>query len=177
MNALKLIKQRRSVRRYKKRRVPATVVKHILEAGRWAPSGLNNQPWRFLVLEGKEKDTLAKYTHYAPIIKSADKTICVFLDMQASYNYEKDLLSVGACIQNMLLFMHSVGLGACWLGEILNKRKGISKTFGIPPFLHLEAVIAVGYPSSGTRRGKRKGLSKLQIILENDQGKRRQKGK
>ncbi|MBU1524091.1 MAG: nitroreductase family protein [Candidatus Omnitrophica bacterium] len=107
MDILQLIKTRRSVRRFKKEKIPAEAVKKILEAARWAPSGLNNQPWRFMVLEGGEKDTLADYTIYSYAIKGADKVILTFLDKKASYSCEKDLMAIGACIQNMLLYIHS----------------------------------------------------------------------
>jgi len=50
MGILRLIKGRRSVRKFKKKTVSKQIVEKILEAGRWAPSGLNNQPWRFMVL-------------------------------------------------------------------------------------------------------------------------------
>lgn len=124
-DALKFIRSRRSVRRFKKERIPAKTIEKILEAGRRAPSGLNNQPWRFMVLEGSRKNLLAGYTHYNYIIKAADKIILVFLDKKSSYDHEKDLMAIDACIQNMLLYIHWQKLGACWMGEILNKRKEI----------------------------------------------------
>ncbi|MDD4183330.1 MAG: nitroreductase family protein, partial [Candidatus Omnitrophica bacterium] len=45
MNILNLIKSRRSVRKFKKTDISAETIGKILEAGKWAPSGLNNQPW------------------------------------------------------------------------------------------------------------------------------------
>ena len=49
-----VILERRSVRKYKKEQVPEWLVKRILEAGRYAPSAGNCQPWKFVVLrEGK----------------------------------------------------------------------------------------------------------------------------
>lgn len=152
MVTLQLIKTRRSIRKFKKANIPAKIVEKILEAGRWAPSGLNNQPWRFMVLEGGKKDTLAKFTHYGYIIKGANKVILVFLDKKSSYNQEKDLMAIGACIQNMLLYVHSQKLGACWLGEILNKKEEIEKLFSLANNLELEAVIALGKPAN--RLGK-----------------------
>jgi len=163
MDVLQLIKKRRSVRKFKKKTVSKEVIDNILEAARWAPSGLNNQPWRFMVLEKERKDLLADYTHYSRIIKSADKLIAVFIDKKSSYNHEKDLMAIGACIQNMLLFIHAAGLGACWLGEILNKRKQIQKVLRIPENLELEAVLALGWPEAGIKKSKRKDLKKLII--------------
>lgn len=163
MNQLKLIKTRRSIRKFKPRPISPALVKKILEAGRWAPSGLNNQPWKFMVLEKDKKDALAEYTHYGHIIKSADKVIMVFLDKKTSYNYEKDLMAVGACIENMWLYIHSRKLGACWLGEILNQRKEIFKNLKLPKYLELEAVLAIGVPARIYRKASRRNLRSLII--------------
>ncbi len=48
--ALRLIRSRRSIRRYEDRPVPAEILWELLEAARWAPSAHNRQPWRFVVL-------------------------------------------------------------------------------------------------------------------------------
>ena len=161
MGILRLIKGRRSVRKFKKKTVSKQIVEKILEAGRWAPSGLNNQPWRFMVLAGTEKKALAQFTHYRNIIKGANKVILVFLDKKASYSYEKDLMAIGACIQNILLCSHSQKLGACWLGEILNQRNQLQKSLKLPGHLQLEAVVALGYPVTSARKGRRKPLKSL----------------
>ena len=160
---LNLIKSRRSVRKFKKTSISTKTIERILETGRWAPSGLNNQPWRFMVLGEERKDALAKFTHYSYIIKGADKIILIFLDKKSSYSYEKDLMAIGACIQNMLLYIHSLKLGACWLGEILNNRKDIHRLFNLSKNLQLESVIAIGKPVSYSVKGKRKTINSLVI--------------
>ena len=163
MDILNLIKTRRSIRRFKDEEIPKETILEILEAGRWAPSGLNNQPWRFMVLEKEKKDRIASYTHYSDIIKNANKIILVFLDKKSSYNLEKDLLAIGACIQNMLLYIHSINLGACWLGEILNKREEVKKELNIEKDLELEGVIAIGRPAICPKGPKRKEIKDLLI--------------
>ena len=163
MEAIKAIKLRRSIRKFKKETIPDKAIKQILEAGSWAPSGLNNQPWKFIVLEKDRKKALADYTEYCHVIKSADKAILIFLDKENSYNYEKDLMAIGACVQNMLLCIHSLGYGACWLGEILNQKKGVQGFLNTPKTLELEAVIALGKPLSPPKTGRRKQLKNLII--------------
>ncbi|MDD5568772.1 MAG: nitroreductase [Candidatus Omnitrophica bacterium] len=163
MDTLNLIKSRRSVRKFKKANVSAKTIEEVLTAGSWAPSGLNNQPWRFMVLSGKEKAALVKFTHYSYVIKGADKIILVFLDKKSSYNLERDLMAIGACIQNMLLYIHSQKLGACWLGEILNKRQKINKFLCLSKNLQLQAAIAIGKPSVRYLPGKRRILKKFLI--------------
>ena len=113
---LKTIKDRRSVRSYSSREVPDNVIDEILDAARWAPSGMNNQPWRFAVIQDRKiKEKLEILTKYGAIIKSAQAVIAVFLDTSASYDRIKDLQAIGACIENMLLAICDLGLGGVWL--------------------------------------------------------------
>ncbi|MBN3041101.1 MAG: nitroreductase [Candidatus Omnitrophica bacterium] len=163
MDLMPIIKKRRSVRRFKNKEICPELIENILQAGRWAPSGLNNQPWKFMVLEGENKDALCKFTHCQSIIKSAEKLIAVFLNKKTSYNYQKDLMAIGASIENMLLYIHCQGLGACWLGEILNQRKKVHKFLKLGSTLELEAVIALGYPLAKTKTSRRKPLKDLMI--------------
>ena len=51
---LELMKTRRSIRRYQQKDVPDELLEKIMEAGRWAPSGDNGQPWRFIVVRDLE---------------------------------------------------------------------------------------------------------------------------
>ena len=51
---LELMKTRRSIRRYQDKDVPDELLEQIMEAGRWAPSGDNGQPWRFVVVRDFE---------------------------------------------------------------------------------------------------------------------------
>jgi F420 biosynthesis protein FbiB-like protein len=60
-NLLEIIKGRRSIREFQPERVPARRIRELIEAARWAPSAHNAQPWRFLLLDGKEeKERLAE---------------------------------------------------------------------------------------------------------------------
>ena len=162
------ILSRRSVRRYADRTVPDEAVETMLACARFAPSGLNNQPWRFAVID--DPAVMAQFaglTHYTDIILSAPLLIAVFLDTASSYNRDKDLEAVGACIQNILLAAHSVGLGAVWLGEILKNKEKISGILAAPSNFELAAVIAVGYPADGAvpEKAERKLLS--EIVFKN----------
>ncbi|OQX19122.1 MAG: hypothetical protein BWK75_05975 [Candidatus Altiarchaeales archaeon A3] len=141
-----LIKCRRSIRKFKNLEVEEEKITKILEFGRWAPSGLNNQPWRFCVLRAGEKDKISKFTSYRNSITESNVCICVFMDSDACYDRTKDLLAIGACIQNMLLMAENLNLGTCWLGEILKNKEKVNDVLNIDkPGYELVAVIAVGY--------------------------------
>lgn len=162
MGVLEIIRGRRSVRKFQERPVEDEHVQAILEAGRWAPSGLNNQPWRVILVEDRSKaDELSRCTKYSSIVAKAPLLIAVFLDRSCSYDRDKDLMSVGAFIQNMLLVAHDRGLGAVWLGEILRRKERVSELLEAPPDLELMAVIAVGYPAEDPEPRKRKEVQEL----------------
>ncbi len=164
MDIMNIIKTRRSVRKYKNKLPKDSDIRKILEAGSWAPSGLNNQPWRFLVIKDKEKkDKLAGFTKYCGIILNAPLAIIVCMDAGSSYNRDKDLMAIGASIQNMLLEAHSLGLGGCWLGEILNKKEEVEKFLGLDEDLEIVAVITLGYSNEKSPKGTRKKLENLLI--------------
>ncbi len=159
---MKTIRERRSIRRFKDKPVDDECVKKIIEMGTWAPSGMNNQPWKFVIIKDKElKDRVAQQTRFSRIIKEAPVCIAVFLDKDQSYNRVKDIQAIGACIQNMLLTIHAMGLGGVWLGEILNKREEVERILKVPPNLELMAVIAFGYPAESGGEGSRKPLSEV----------------
>ncbi|MBS3909825.1 MAG: nitroreductase [Actinobacteria bacterium] len=167
MDILELIQTRRSVRKYTGEPVSDKDIDTLLEAGRWAPSGLNNQPWRFAVIRGMEtKKRLAAATKYSTIILSADTLIAVFLDRLVIYDKIKDAQAVGACIQNMLLQAHGLGLGACWLGQILAKAEMVRQGLDAPESYELMAVVAVGHPEPAKLIGKREELDKLVFMRE-----------
>lgn len=164
---LEIIKTRRSVRRFKPELIPDDLLDKILEAGRWAPSGLNNQAWRFAIVTNRETiKKISALTHYAKIVLAAQALIPVFLDTAKSYHREKDIQSIGACLQNMLLEVHALGLGAVWLGEIIKSNEPIKQILGLPQELELMAVIALGYPDEAPRKTKRKELKELIVYRD-----------
>ena len=82
------------------------------------------------------------------MIDEAKVLVVVFIDNSAGYNRDKDMHGIGACIQNMWLAAHSLGIGMCWVGEILNRREDVEKTIGVDKNLELMAVLCLGHPAS-----------------------------
>jgi nitroreductase len=162
MDVIEAIKSRRSVREFTDEVVNDQALEEIIDAGRWAPSGLNNQAWRFIVVrDAGSKEKLSRLTNYGSIINNAPVLIAVFLDRNEMYDHTKDVQSIGACIQNMLLAIHSMGLGSVWLGEILKKKDGVNSVLGAPDTFELMAVVAIGYPVRKKRESERKELCSL----------------
>ena len=149
MELFEAIYTRRSIRRFTDEPVGREELLEILKAGLWAPSGLNNQPWRFLVLGRSDRrlERLAELTKYGHIVRGAGAVIAVLLDREAMYHPMKDHQGAGACIQNMLLAIHGLGLGGVWLGEIVNRSEEVLGALGLDPAgFELMAVIGLGRP-------------------------------
>lgn len=151
------IRKRRSIREFTDEPVSRDALVTIVSAGIWAPSGLNNQPWRFILVRDRDTcEQLAQYTTYSHIILGAPALIVVFLDREAMYNEVKDHQAAGACIQNMLLATEELGLGAVWLGQILRKRDKVSELFSLSDTYELMAVLAIGHPRHRNQKSQRK---------------------
>jgi len=166
MQVLEAIYNRRSIRKFTQEDVNREDVRRILDAGRWAPSGLNNQPWRFLVLapEDERKGRLEECTKYSHIVRAANVLLAVFLDRKSKYHHEKDCQGAGACVQNMLLAAHALGLGAVWLGEIINQESRVHQVLGTDPEqLELMAVVALGHPD---QKGSSRRRELQELMLE-----------
>jgi nitroreductase len=154
------ITSRRSVREFTDEPVAETELDSLIEAARWAPSGLNNQPWRFMkVTERSLIVEMSGLTRYRGVVAGAQALIAVFLDSEAMYDRTKDLLSAGAAIENLLLAATDTGLGACWLGQILARREDVQELLQTPGDLELVAVVAIGHPTEKERTGVRHPLA------------------
>jgi nitroreductase len=156
------ILNRRSVREFTDKSISKEDINTILNAGRWAPSGLNNQPWSFIVI--RNRDTILKLsecTHYTGIVAGAPLLIAIFLNTETSYNRTKDVEAIGAAIQNMLLASSELNLGGVWLGEILNQYEKVNSILECPSKYELMAVIAIGEPVPQERTSTRKPLSEI----------------
>ena len=165
MDIFEIIKTRRSIRKFTDEPVPDETIDKVIDAGIWAPSGLNNQPWKFGVIrESGLKGEIAGLTRYSKIVLGADTLIAVFLDHSQSYDRTKDAMAVGACIQNMLLTIHSLGLGAVWLGEILKNKEKVLELVCSSGDIELMAIIAVGHLAQKGSAGNRKDMGQAVLF-------------
>jgi len=159
---LEAIYKRRSIREYTEAEISIEDLHEIVRAGIWAPSGLNNQPWRFVIIKHPGiKEELAQQTHYGHIVRGANALIAVYLSKDDMYDAVKDHQAAGACMQNMLLAAEALELGAVWLGQILKNKKEVNRILGLADNFDLMAVIALGYPLHRNQKSRRKEISEL----------------
>jgi nitroreductase len=166
MKVQEAIHSRHSVRKFLPEPVPEETVLRILDAGRWAPSGMNNQPWRFIVITARNAiEMLSSMTKYSDTVFSAPLLIAVFLDQKAVYDRTKDIQGIGACIQNMWLAAQAEGLGVCWNGEILRKRGAVERNLGLTSQHELMALLCIGRPAAGEHNETRERHPLSSLIL------------
>ena len=159
---LEAIYKRRSIREFTDKKISSEQLYEIVTAGIWAPSGLNNQPWRFVIIQDPEiKEQVAQQTHYGHIVRDANALIAVYLSKDDMYDTVKDIQSAGACIQNVLLAAEALDLGGVWLGQILKNKLEVNKILGLTDNFDLMAVVALGHPSHRNQKSRRKDVSEL----------------
>ena len=143
---LDIIKKRRSVRHFDCRSLPDEKMEQILEAGRWAPSGADVQPWRFIVVTQKETlKAIAELCHYEMFrsrhVGEAGAVVVICAETDAgSPTYMIDCAIAGT---NMTLMATALGIGSCWIGAF--EEPALRSILCIPENLKIIALIAFGY--------------------------------
>jgi nitroreductase len=141
---------RRSVRAYTDKEVTDEQIKKILSAGMNAPSGMNSQTWRFVVIKDRTVRTKLSEIHpYAKMLQHAPFAILVCGDEDASKIPGMWIMDCSACTQNMLLTIHDLGLGGVWCGVYPNKEtmKSFSKFLGLPKNIKPCSLVVFGHPA------------------------------
>ena len=116
---LNLIRQRRSIRNYEARQIPASDLDAILEAGCYAPSAMNEQPWRFTVLQDSEVRSWFLQTCRRALHKDDDFDPFYGAPTIVLVSAKKDAIApqcdASLAMENMFLAAASLGIGSCWI--------------------------------------------------------------
>jgi nitroreductase len=150
MEAFEAIHGRRSIRSYTDEPVSDEHVEALLKAAMAAPSAGNQQPWRFIVCREKEQlGRLSEATPYARMLAQAPLGIVVAGDTRAEKHPGYWVQDCSAAIQNLLLGVHALGLGAVWIGvhPIAERSAAVSEICGVPEGIVPLGMIAIGHPA------------------------------
>jgi nitroreductase len=152
MEAIECLRTRRSIRQYDDRPVSRDQIETIVDCGRLAPTGRNEQPWEFVVITDADlRARLAEITDFGPFIATAP--VCVVVLCQDTKYYIED---GSAALTNMLNAAHALGLGACWVAGDKKPYAGqIRELAGAPDGYLLVGLMSLGYAASGTNAPKR----------------------
>lgn len=155
---LETIKSRRTIRKFKPDPIDDERLHLILEAGRWAPSFSNLQPWKFIVIKNQDlKNSLDLVVRESVLhlgIKEAPVVIVVSVDRKVDPLYAIE--AGAAATQNITLAAHSLGLGAGWIGVWGTEAElAIQKLLQLPETIRIVSLVPIGNPDEspeGTRR-------------------------
>ena len=159
MSLLDLILSRRSIRNYENKDLPEEVLKQILEAGRQAPSAVNRQPIRFVVVNDNDMmknlcdNLINRFVKYAPV------AIVGCADVKSLLTGKWAVVDTTIAMQNMVIAAWSLGIGSCWVGGC--NEKEIKKLLKIPDKWKFVALLTLGYPSEQPKPRKKKQVEKL----------------
>lgn len=149
MDVFAAIRTLLAVRSYQDKPVPDAVVRRIVEAGRLTGSGMNQQPWHFIVI--RDRETLRRLGALAssgPYVAQAPLAIVVATDKSRFA-----VSDASRAIQSMLLAAWADGVGSNWVGfGGLEKVKALLE---IPAGLEVLAILPFGYPARAVGRGQK----------------------
>jgi len=167
MDIFQVIRDRRSIRKYKETPVEREKVEQVLDAARLAPSWKNMQCWRFLVLTDSEKKEamLSAFADDNPGKKAflqAPVAIVVCAnpaESDLSHGIEYFVADAAIAFEHLCLAAHALGLGTCWMG--LFDEAVIKNALDIPASIRVVGVTPLGYPDQEPKPRPRKELSEI----------------
>ncbi|MFX0200712.1 MAG: nitroreductase family protein [Candidatus Hodarchaeota archaeon] len=157
MKIQEAIIKRRSIRKYNTKPVSEDLIMQVLEAGRWAPSSDNSQPWEFIVIKDQNtRNRLSELSFWGRFLALAPVAIAIVTDPHKSSTHIID----GACAaQNMMLAAWELGLGTCWIANLnTNETKRI---LGVPKELYVITITPLGFPEESPSKPYRKEIRDL----------------
>lgn len=182
MELQQALHERRSIRRFTGQPIERELLEKLLEDSRWAPSGMNRQPWKFVVVRGEALKALLQLSagmssrmeeplkaqqfneKMRALIKGyfrdlGGASVVVVCLAKAADTYLADhanMLSGAAALYNFLLLAHEAGLGTCWMTGYDHVEKELLELLGVEGY-KLVGVTPVGYPDQTPPVPPRKG--------------------
>lgn len=161
MDAYECVATKLDVREFDTRGVPADVKLKVLEAARLTGSGINNQHWRFILVQGRDRlKRLAEDSTTGGWVAQANFAVVVLTNPKFGFH----LIDAGRGAQDMQIAAWNYGVISCLFTGL--KVEDLRKDFGIPENLNPSVVVGFGYPARKItgKRKNRKPLSDLAFV-------------
>ena len=159
MSLLDVILSRRSIRKYENKEIPQEILQQILEAGRQAPSAVNRQPIRFVVVKDHEIMKKLCDTVFSRFVKFAPAAIVGCADVKSLLTGKWAVVDATIAMQNMVVAAWTLGIGSCWIGAC-NENK-VKELLKIPDKWKIVALITFGFPAEQPKPKKKKSIEEL----------------
>lgn len=164
MKLINLITSRFSVRAYTTKKIEKALIVEILEAARLAPSAVNYQPWRFIVITDEHELASIHEVYHREWFREAPLCIVACANHSQSWKRKSDGkdfadIDLAIAIDHLILKATELGLGTCWICNF-NVEMARQK-LALPDQMEPIALIPVGYINSTPPEKKRKALSEI----------------
>lgn len=149
MDIIETIRTRRSIRKFTSEPVTDDQIRTILEAASMAPSAGNAQPWQFVVIRDRDiLDRVKSINPYAAMADQAPLSILVCGDLSLEKFPGFWVQDCSACVENLLLAVHGIGLGGVWTGiyPMEDRIDGFRRLLGLPDNVIPLALVVIGHP-------------------------------
>lgn len=157
MDLFDAIAQRASVRQLEAVDVPEEDLVRILDAGRRAPSGMNRQPFEFVVV--RKPETLQALASAQGCIGDVSCAIAVVADPERSRFWLED---IAASTENMLLAITALGYASVWIeGTLLRDEAAHKRTLGVPENLRLMIILPIGKAAAAVTQAPKRALEDM----------------
>ena len=155
----KILLTRRSIRKFKNEGVPIDIILKALDITRYAPSAMNSQPWKFIVINERDiLNKLSKLHSGAEPLQRAKIGIVILSNPRvspSSYIIDSSLASM-----YLWLALHCLGLGAVWIQTMRNIHE-IRSILKIPDEVIPIGILAIGWPDENPTPRTRKTLDEI----------------
>ena len=120
MNMLELSRQRFSARKFTDQKVSPSDLDYLLECARLAPSAVNRQPWRFVVVESEEAKARLRQVYNREWFATAPLYIVCYAHTGRCWTRAADQkahgdIDVAIAAEHICLAATERGLGSCWV--------------------------------------------------------------
>jgi nitroreductase len=159
MSLFDLILSRRSIRSYESKEIPQEILSQILEAGRQAPSAVNRQPIRFVVVTDSEAKNELSSGLFGKHVKNAPVVIVGCADEKSLLTGKWAVVDATIALQNMVIAAWSFGVGSCWIGSFSEEK--VKKVLKIPDKWKVVALLTLGYPAEQPKAKSRKPFEEM----------------
>ena len=158
---LNIIRSRRSDRRIAGAPVSEEYVDLLIEAARWAPSSCNMQLLGLIRIEDKKlREDLVIKARSHESVRTAPVVFLVTYDKELSQEYNSNIQSGAAAIQNMMLLATSLGLSCFWAATV-GKEKKVRSLLNIPNRRAILAFAIFGWPHKTLLAPRRRNACEL----------------
>ncbi|NDV58436.1 nitroreductase family protein [Bacteroides sp. 519] len=171
MNFLELVKERKSVRKYLSHEIEQEKIEYIMECTRHAPSAVNRQPWKFLLIKDKEKQALLKQCYQAQWFNVSDCPYYLVILGDTSQSWKRRFdgkdhcdIDISIAMEHFCLAATEQQLGTCWVCAF--DVDLFRKLFDLPENLYPVVMTPLGYPDKENgERTPRKDLSEVVEVV------------